>query len=190
MWSEVEGKTMPGMWTVGARTLPYIITNQANTSPSNEQGPDYRVNYSYPVSWERCSERGGLLKRPRTLPLSVMIFCSSTAYIHTTKFWAKVLSRWMECNFQRHKWVDSHSSGHPAVAVLATQPFPGVTITVLKGHYDCQHIITVSKYCHHAYCRPCCCCYWREFLQRDLIVKLLFVLQQNFVTSCFCRCSL
>lgn len=39
MWSEVEGKTKPGIWTVGARTLPHSITNQADTSPGNEQGP-------------------------------------------------------------------------------------------------------------------------------------------------------
>lgn len=39
----------------------------------------------------------------------------------------------MECNFKRHTWVATHSSGHPAAVALATQPFSGLTITVLKG---------------------------------------------------------
>lgn len=39
----------------------------------------------------------------------------------------------MECNFKRHTWVATHSSGHPAAEALATQPFSGLTITVLKG---------------------------------------------------------
>ena len=39
----------------------------------------------------------------------------------------------MECNFKRHTWVATHSSGPPAAVALATQPFSGLTITVLKG---------------------------------------------------------
>lgn len=77
MWSEVEGKTKPGMRTVGARTLPHSITNQADTSPSNEQGPRLWGQLFIPSQLgEMERERRGVeaSSNPTILPHSAMIF--------------------------------------------------------------------------------------------------------------------
>ena len=77
MWSEVEGKTKPGVRTVGARTLPHSITNQADTSPSNEQGPRLWGQLFIPSQLgEMERERRGVeaSSNPTILPHSAMIF--------------------------------------------------------------------------------------------------------------------
>lgn len=113
-----------------------LIASQARpTLPSvMSRGPDYGVNYSYPVGWERWGDREEGLKLHRILQFCHSLWWFFVALLPPfTQLNLGPSLVWMECNFKRHIWVATHSSDHPAAAALATQSFSGLTITVLKG---------------------------------------------------------
>lgn len=186
MWSEVEGKTKPSMQTVGTHTRSLVASQARPTLPPvMSRGPDYGVNYSYPVGWERWGDREEGLKPHRILQLchSLQWFFFVVAVLPPfTQLNLGPSLVWIECNFKRHIWLATHSSGHPAAVALATQSFSAFTITVLKGHTT-----AVSMYCHYAYSRPCRVSYQRELLNvGSLSVKYcscLFELHMDCVTK-------
>lgn len=74
----------------GWRSHPSLVESQTRPTlpPVMSRGPDHGVNYSYRVSWERCSEWRGLLKPHRILQFYqwfFFVFFVVAASIHTTK---------------------------------------------------------------------------------------------------------
>ena len=148
VWSEVEGKIKPGMWTVGARTLPHSITNQASTSTSNEQGPGLWGQLFMPsqlgeMELERRGAQASL--NPTILPNSALIFCSA-ASIHTTKSkhkscldgWSVTLKSIHEWPFTlvailQQPWLLSHSQ--------ASQLLFWKDRHWSSAHYSCFHVL-------------------------------------------------
>lgn len=111
-----RGETKPSMRTVGSLTLPPSITNQADTSPSNEQGP--RLSGQLFIS----SQLGGRERRgvetssnPTILPPSTVIFVAAVP--PSTQLNVSPSLVWTHCDFKRHTWVATHSSGNPALAL-------------------------------------------------------------------------
>lgn len=120
MWSEVEGKTKPGMRTVGTRTLPHSITNPTDTSPSNEPGPRLQGQLFIRSQLGKMEqERRGVeaSSNPTILPQYAMIFCCSAASIHTTKSKPKSrLDGWSVTLKGIHEW--------PLTPVAILQQYP------------------------------------------------------------------